>query len=242
MRRLSILVLLGIWGCSSVPPKVTSDVVLDHGAFKIYYDQDSRLPKFVIYQVTKKNLLLRKASRKNRFMRDPILVERSVPSVSPTEYKKSGYDKGHLAPSADFSWSQEAQNATFVMSNMVPQKPKLNRDAWKRLEEKVRRWACGEERITVITGPIIEEDFERLPSGLPVPQKFFKVVIDETPPKKTIAFIYHQEDQGDVMRKRQASFTEVEKKIRFASVIPELTDDLKRAPAALETWKESDCR
>lgn len=75
------------------------------------------------------------------------MKEKGIPFVVPAEYAKTGYDQGHMAPAADFAWNQDASNTTFVMSNIAPQTPNLNRDSWKRLEDKVRKWACGEKKL-----------------------------------------------------------------------------------------------
>lgn len=220
------------------------ETTLDHKYFKIVYDTRKRLAKYVTYELKAEQLRQPKAKRRNKFKPDPILVKRKLPFVDPSEYARSGYDRGHLAPAADFSWSQEAQDRTFVMSNMVPQKPNLNRDAWRRLEEKVRRWACGEERITVVTGPVLGKETNRLPklkSGLLVPQQFFKIVIDETPPKKSIAFVFSQSDKGDVIEQRKVAVSALSNVSGVHLPAGILNRPGLRSPANLEEWKEKDC-
>lgn len=219
-------------------------IMIDHKYFQIAYNPSKRLAQYVSYQLTASQLRNKSAKRTNKFIADPFLVDNKIPYVITAEYTKSGYDRGHLAPSADFVWDQEANNMTFVMSNMAPQLPGLNRDAWKRLEDKVRKWACGEEKVTVITGPIFSNNSHTLKSGLEIPQKFFKVIIDETAPKKMIAFIYHQEDKGNVLLKRIVSINNIEKvtKIAFNQDFPILNNDLIRAPASITEWKEADCK
>lgn len=93
---------------------------------------------------------------------------------------KTGYARGHLAPAEDFDRSQEAIDSTFVMSNMIPQKKAINSGSWKVLETTVRTWACGENKITVYTGPVIEPGLPSLSAGVIIPKDFFKVVIDNT--------------------------------------------------------------
>lgn len=164
-------------------------------------------------------------------------MKKNIAYVVTSEYTKSGYDRGHLAPSADFAWNQDANDITFVMSNMAPQTPGLNRGAWKRLEDQVRKWAC------VITGPVLGENLPRLKSGLEVPQEFFKIVIDETAPKKAVAFMYHQNDKGDVMKKRVIGLEEVKAAtgLAFNEDFPQFPQDSGRLPANLNEWIEADC-
>jgi endonuclease G, mitochondrial len=184
------------------------------------------------------------ARRKNKFIADPLLKEKGLPYVLPREYAHSGYDQGHLAPAGDFSYSQSASDGTFVMSNMSPQKPKLNRQAWRILEAQVRKWICGEERVVVITGPIFSDHPETLKEGLAIPIQYFKIVIDDTPPKKALAFIYNQTDSKVAVTDRVVSIDEVEKKskIDFSDQLPEEIRPRMRAPSSVADWKESDCK
>ena len=80
-------------------------------------------------------------------------------SAKPSDYVKSGYDRGHLCPAGDMTQSVEAMSETFYMSNMSPQVPGFNRGIWKSLEEQVRKWG-KEEQIHVVTGPVFENEKE----------------------------------------------------------------------------------
>jgi endonuclease G len=241
------MISLAMGSCATTPSRTeTSEVVeikaaqpkkkyqiVDHKYFIVYYDNQYRLARWVKYELTK-DLLIKNAKRRNAFKADPLL--KSEYAVMPKEYKKTGYDQGHLAPSADFAFSQEANDETFVMSNMVPQKPKLNRVAWRMLEDQVRKWACGEEKITVITGPIFSAKMEHLPSGLAIPEDFFKIVFDETPPRKAIAFLYHQSDATNVMKDRIVDLKKID-----ALTGEDFSSHLKneeRRPAQAVDWKE----
>lgn len=222
------------------PPR--RDVVLDHKFFRIVYDAEKRLAHYVVYELKADELRKPRVKRKDKFKPDPLLVRMKIPYVQPSEYLKSGYDRGHLAPSADFSWSQEANDSTFVMSNIVPQRPNLNRDAWRHLEDRVRKWACGEEHITVITGPVLVNTGVSLKSGLMVPERFFKVIVDETPPTKMVAFLFRQSDRGDIVKKRSMTVAELSRipGVRLPQSI--MSRIGIRAPANVSEWKEKDCR
>lgn len=251
------LLLLGLWlsGCATTPGTQNfmqggrrstpppSFVHIDHGYFQVGYDEELRLPRYVVYQLKAENLKIKRAMRRNKFKPDPYLVEHGHRHVLPTEYAGSPYHRGHMAPHADFAWSQEASDLTFVMSNMAPQLPNLNSNAWLGLEKQVRLWGCGEGIVTVITGPVLGGDMVELGSGLKVPPAFFKIIIDETPPIKAIAFIYNQGDRGDVLHQRQVSIAKVLgylKSPQIAEVVAQLKA-LARMPASIEDWNEENC-
>ena len=219
--------------------------VVDHKYFKVYYDRTNRLPRFSIYTLTADHLRVTPIKRPNSFRADPLLVSQGIPYVQPSEYKSSGYDRGHMAPYEDFAYSAESGNETFVMSNMCPQSKMLNEQSWKNLEEQVRKWGCGEERVIVITGPVIEEGLTTLKSGLPVPNQFFKIVIDDTPPRKAVGFVYNQIDGKAVkFPSRVAKVTDIEDVIleNFESLVPPEDVGIFSAAPNLGDWKSADCR
>lgn len=231
---IRIMILLFLASCASAPPKPKSQLVLlDHKYFKVHYDPKIRLARYVEYRLNRENLLVKNGKRRNKFIPDPILQDSGLPFVTTKEYTRTGFDRGHLAPSADFTFSQEANDLTFVMSNIAPQTKLLNRGVWKKLEEQVRFWACGEEKLTIITGPIFHGNDPKLPSGLTIPQRFFKIVVDETPPRKTIAFIHHQKDPKTTLPYREFPVSEVERQSG-------LTFPMKFPPGSGK-WKSEDC-
>ena len=71
------------------------------------------------------------------------------------DYRGSGYDRGHLAPSGDAA-TLRAQEQTFSLANMVPQTPELNRGVWEGIESAVRRLAARRGELYVVTGPAFQ--------------------------------------------------------------------------------------
>ncbi|MNC01072.1 Nuclease precursor [compost metagenome] len=114
--------------------------------------------------------------RGNNFREDPALD----PSVRSTlnDYKKTGFDRGHLAPAADFSYSASAMSESFLLSNMIPQYHNPNAGIWSEAEAFAREKAM-QQPVRVISGPM----FETLPvqyigNGVCVPTSTFKIVIE----------------------------------------------------------------
>ena len=95
------------------------------------------------------------------------------------------YDRGHLVPNfaINTQFGRLAQMETFFMSNISPQRSKMNRGVWQRLEKAiVRDWAPAWEHIWVITGPIFGENPEviRRPDGkeIDIPESFYAILVD----------------------------------------------------------------
>lgn len=224
--------------------KPSKDIELDHGVLRIVFSPEHRSLRFSKYSLTARNLRDRyiKRDRNDPFAKDPLL-ERHHPvlAVASSSYRGTDFDRGHLAPAEDLSWNEDAYFASFYMSNMAPQKGGLNRKAWKELEEWARDAACGEEKITVLSGPVLGGRLTRLAGKGPVvPEEFFKLVIDETPPRKVAAFLYKQSDTtAGLLRMRVVNPAEVSLKtgIDFAAEVPGAEELFAKAKANLDGWK-----
>ena len=109
-----------------------------------------------------------KVERKNDFHADKRLKN----SPTPDDYTSTGYDRGHLTPAADAS-NDEQMSDTFLMTNMTPQEPTVNRTPWRLLEVKVRD---GSYRY-VITGAIYSYPAKTVGKhAVPVPVSYYKLI------------------------------------------------------------------
>lgn len=90
------------------------------------------------------------------------------------DYRGSGYDRGHLAPSADMP-SRESQQESFRLSNIVPQDGSMNGGTWRELEMDVRREA-RRRKVYVVTGPIFENADKALRKRVLVPTSLYKAM------------------------------------------------------------------
>ncbi|MCT4625853.1 DNA/RNA non-specific endonuclease [Halodesulfovibrio sp.] len=125
-----------------------------------------------MYEFTQEEANAPRVKRTNSFRSDP-----AVPSGSAalSDYKKSGYDRGHLAPAADMGFSKQAMSESFYMSNMSPQRPGFNRGIWKKLEEIVRGWAKNED-IIIVTGGILTGRQYIGSNAVLIPNTYYKVI------------------------------------------------------------------
>lgn len=147
------------------------------GRYTLLYDTSARQAAWVAYLLTRKEVEQNGVARKNNFRMDTSIMARGWPAAKNSDYKGSGYDKGHLLPSADRDDYRQENAATFFMSNISPQKPSLNREIWRLLEEQVRKWAALHDSLYIVTGGKLSGDMPRIGSGVAVPPAFFKAVL-----------------------------------------------------------------
>lgn len=97
-------------------------------------------------------------------------------------YDGFGFDRGHLAPSADFRWSEIALSESFYYSNMTPQRKEFNRDSWADLEGLLRSVVDQEKKtFYILTGPVLNDSLpiiERSVNKLRIPQLHYKIIVD----------------------------------------------------------------
>ena len=165
------------------------DRIFERRGYAYGYAEKLEQPLWVTYKLTIGELSGMKQLRTDDFREDPRILTRSA---SPDDYKDSGFDRGHLAPAADMSWDREIMSESFFMSNMSPQRPEFNRGVWLDLENLVRSFARKEKEVFIVTGPVFEPGKKWQTIGanrVVVPDAFYKVVLDLTPPRKMIGFI-----------------------------------------------------
>jgi endonuclease G len=146
----------------------------DRVYFFLCHSPANRVPLWVGYTVTASQLD-GAARRPSRFRPDRQLTQ---PGATERDYRSSRYHRGHLAPAADFRFSDEAIRSTFVLSNAIPQEPSVNAGRWAAVEAAVRRLARQADRLYVFTGTLFEGDIERIGNGrVAVPSHTYKVVL-----------------------------------------------------------------
>lgn len=185
-------------------------IVLEHDCITIGYDIEAKQATWVAYTL-KKTDLEGDAKRKNNFNIDPELSENQ--SASDEDYYKSGFDRGHLAPAADMTVSQNCMDQSFYYSNISPQLPGHNRGVWKRLESDVRDWAVQYDSVVVVTGAIIDkENDERLgDSKMCIPKRYYKALLIKTDSAiYTIGFIVANESSKDEINTFSVTIDELE--------------------------------
>jgi len=91
------------------------------------------------------------AARTKTFRPDPDLPA-GFSTIRSSDYERTGFDRGHLCPSEDRDSNPTDNAATFVLSNVVPQAPKFNRETWKYLEEYARKQLDTGNEVYLVAG------------------------------------------------------------------------------------------
>ena len=178
---------------SMQPSGSRGEQVVKHKAYIISYDEDTEQAEWVLHRLTDKYMYQGNSRRTDDFRQDDLVLSGSA---SLDDYHRSGYDRGHLAPAADFKWDETAMSESFLMSNMSPQLPGFNRGIWKELEEMIRDWAVKEKDMYIVTGPVFTVPTPRYigENEVGIPDYYYKVILEVSPPGyKSIAFLLPHE-------------------------------------------------
>ena len=110
------------------------------------------------------------AKRVDAFRSDPRVG--TLPQ--PQQYLRTGYDKGHMAPAGDASNDKEMYD-TFLMTNMTPQLPTVNRESWRMLEEATRKLFDSSKSDMYIVNIAVYNDNKKM-GTIPIPTGYWKIV------------------------------------------------------------------
>jgi endonuclease G, mitochondrial len=157
-------------------------------------------------------------------------------SAELADFAGSGYDRGHICPAEDMSFSEEAMSETFYLSNMSPQDPSFNRGIWSSLEAQVREWASDYDSLFVITGLVLTSNKGTIGANkVSVPKYYYKVILDYCQPEiKMIAFLLPNEKGVGTIVSYSVTTDSVEM-LTGIDFFPALPDDI-------ENKLESNCK
>jgi endonuclease G len=211
--------------------------VLNNIGYYSGYSEEKRNPLWVAYKID--------ASSKNYNLKRPRGFKtdvRTFSRIDPDDYKSSGYDRGHMAPNSAISsqYGRQAQLETFLMTNICPQSPDLNRKIWQKLEKLETEYAQNFETVWVITGPVFDEHIQQLKNGIEIPDAFFKILFDEQQGNlRTLAFLIPQTVTGkEPIEKFITSIDEIERLsgLDFLAPLSDKNEDQLEAAVANSLW------
>lgn len=148
---------------------------LCYSSFALMHSGISRTPLWSAEHLTKEGLR-HKSKRTNDFHPDDQLSADERAELS--DYARSGYDRGHMAPAADMG-NKQSQHECFTLANMVPQNSENNRGVWAAIEGATRHLTNQKGELYVITGPIFSgSQIKRIGGRVLVPAKLYKAIYD----------------------------------------------------------------
>ena len=216
----------------------TNGQLVDRIGYAFLYSEKHEQPLWVSYKLTKAEVQNKVAKRKDNFRLDPVI---KTGSATIADYKGSGYDRGHLAPAADMAWSKKAMSESFLLTNMSPQVPALNRGMWRILEEQIRKWALKEKELYIITGPIIRPNDKTIgPNKVTVPQWYYKIIVDYHQPEiKALAFMIPNRKPQKSLQSFAVSIDKLEEvtQLDFLNLLPQKVQIQLESKLDLFPWK-----
>ena len=215
-------------------PTSTTGQIVHHQNYSLSYSEDHEQAEWVAYELKKSHL------SSTNHKRPYFEIDKAVKTKAAhwRNYKKSGYDRGHLCPAGDRRFTKQAHDETFLTSNISPQEHQFNAGVWNRLEQKVRYWAKKNDGIFVVTGGVLKNGLKTIGAeNVTVPNQFYKVILDHTNGKtKVLAFLLNHKDSDLPLYKFVVSVDEVEA-LTGIDFFPELDDSVEEKLESSSSYK-----
>lgn len=224
-----------------VPETSKSEKIIYHSAMCLVYSEQHEQAKWVAHIILP-DIVNGKESRSNNFRIDTLIETGSaeekdyfVKVKQPDgkyKYDGFGFDRGHLAPSADFKWSKKALSESYFYSNMSPQLGDFNRLKWADLEAMFREYVTNhtETQLYMVTGPILYDTLPKIERGtnkVTIPEFYYKVALDLTN-HKAIGFIMPNKKIDYPISSYALPINDIEK-VTGINFFYQLTDSLEEA-------------
>lgn len=158
----------------------SDDYLMDKDQFVLSYSPKLNAPNWASWNLDRRHL--GRAPRSMRFRSDDALPA-GFYVVKDHDFVGSGYDRGHLCPSADRTASPAANAATFVLTNVHPQLHDLNAGPWEKLEEHERDLARRGKELYIVAGGVFDREPKRIgrdpdpAKRVAVPRASYKVIV-----------------------------------------------------------------
>ncbi|XP_045762596.1 endonuclease G, mitochondrial [Maniola jurtina] len=168
------------------------DQVRSYDDFVLSYDRRNRVPHWVFEHITKEHVKKNDAVDRSKCDFTPDESIHPFFRSQNSDYKGSGFDRGHMAAAGNHRLAQKHVEQTFFLTNMAPQVGEgFNRHAWNRLEKHVRKLTKVYDNVYCCTGPLYlprkESDgkfyvrYQVIGANtVAVPTHFYKVVVAES--------------------------------------------------------------
>ena len=241
MRFITLIIFISLCSLEATIAQCkynpTGRDIITHEYFTLDYVEEHEQAAWVCYKLTRE-MSIGTVERTDDFKIDPKV---RTGSSALEDYRGSGYDRGHLAPAADFSFSETAMRQSFFMSNMSPQNPSFNRGIWRKLEALVRDWSLMYDELHIVTGPLFINSSEKIgPNGVTIPSHYYKVILHERDGAfKSIAFLLENEKSNADLVQFATSIDLVESQsgIDFFFQLPDEIENEIESEISLDDWQ-----
>ena len=208
--------------------------IISYSGYDVMYNPEYKIPSWVKYELLASETDGEWSRKGLKFTPDPSV---SFPQADDSDYRGSGWSRGHMAPAADFKWSSKSMIETFYFTNCCPQDLSLNSGQWQTLEKKVRDWANRYGSVIVYTGPIVLDNVYGTIgyNKVVVPDAFFKAILAG---EQSIAFVMYNHNNNENMQKCALSVDDLEA-LSGIDFFAELDDDFENRVEAtynLRNW------
>ena len=208
--------------------------IISYSGYDVMYNPEYKIPRWVKYELLASETDGEWSRKGLKFTPDPSV---SFPQADDSDYRGSGWSRGHMAPAADFKWSSKSMIETFYFTNCCPQDLSLNSGQWQTLEKKVRDWANRYGSVIVYTGPIVLDNVYGTIgyNKVVVPDAFFKAILAG---EQSIAFVMYNHNNNENMQKCSLSVDDLEA-LSGIDFFAELDDDFENRVEAtynLRNW------
>ncbi|QQR99173.1 MAG: DNA/RNA non-specific endonuclease [Sphingobacteriales bacterium] len=214
--------------------------LIKHKAYYSAYSTIYKQPYWVAH-IIPKDILYGSYTRNDGFVKDSLYLN----TADSTDYWASGYDRGHLAPAADFRWHKDAIKESFYYTNVAPQLKNFNRGAWSKLETLVREFAIDANEVYVITGAVLNNKLPKLQQGsyqVSIPKYYYKIVYDIYPPEyKAIACMMPNQDISFDLTKYIVSVDSIENLtgFDFMNILPDSIENRIEKQSKIIDWDKN---
>lgn len=196
-------------GVAPLVPGIPQQRELCYEGFAVLHNGSTRTPVFTAERLNRQLLLqARTQKRTDKFFADARLPQAERAELS--DYKGSGYSRGHMAPAADM-FNAMAMEQSFSLANVVPQNPQQNAGAWAKIEEDTRAYVVrAQGDVYIITGPVFAPGSPAIGTNqVHVPTHLFKLVYDATTQR---AWAHWQQNSSEARPGPPISYGELEQR------------------------------
>ena len=206
-----------------LPAPVSRELQLKHTLFTLSYQEGYELASWAAYQLTPEQAKAN-GTVKEKYAEDPAVA---TGTSSPKDYKNAGFIMAQLVPPEDMFINQQAVEETFLMSNIVPQKPAFNKYVWKTNERLIREWAKEGNTLYIVAGPVLTDaPFGTFgPNKVSIPTRYYKAVLDANG-SRAVGFVFRSNTASGTQKFFAVSIDELEK-ITGIDFFHTLPDDLE---------------